>query len=279
MGSKPANWTYPALDAEDAFDPATRAYLASRDVAAQYDRYFSGSPLFRFDTALLTHWLPRPGAMLDFGCGTGRHMAHFLARGWRVTGVDLSEHMLAEAARKTAAFGGRGRLVRANLCDLPAELLAGGFDAAVCMFSTLGMIRPAAARRAFCRDAAAALRPGGLLAVHVHNRSHNWLSREGWAGLVGSFFAALARRRQWGDKRLGNYRGIRGMVVHVFTRRGIRKLLEGAGLTIEHIVPLNERREGPLVGRWMVGLRANGYILLARKPDQPFSQHHHAGAA
>ncbi len=271
MCAKPANWTYPALADAPGSDPSVRAYVASPAIAREYDEYFAHSPLFRFDTQALTHWLPRPGRLLDLGCGTGRHLEHFVRRGWRVTGVDLSELMLAEAANKLAAWPGRSSLITANLTHLPKELTAGRFDAAICMFSTLGMIRPATARRTLCRHILDTLRPGGHLALHVHNRTHNWLSGEGRCGLLGSFLAAITGRREWGDKKLGTYRGIRGMIVHVFTRREIVALLEAGGFQVEEVLAINEPRNAPLHGRHARGLRANGYLILARKPAESFA--------
>ena len=42
-------------------------------------------------------------AVLDVGCGSGRYMLHALRRGAaRVTGVDLSPHMLARAGTELA---------------------------------------------------------------------------------------------------------------------------------------------------------------------------------
>jgi SAM-dependent methyltransferase len=272
MCAKSANWTYPALTEQEGTDPATRAYLQSPRIAVQYDQYFHGSPLFAFDTQVLTHWLPRPGRLIDLGCGTGRHLLHFARRGFQATGVDLSEHMLSAAASKLAACPGRWRLVRANLCQLPDELLTGDFDAAVCMFSTLGMIRGRRRRAAFCRDVLRCLRPGGLLALHAHNRTHNWLTAEGIAAMTANLLACLLRRREWGDKKLDSYRGIRDMVVHVFTRRELVDLLTGAGFRVAQVLALNETRNAVLQGRLFRGLRANGYLVLARKPAQSFRE-------
>src|SRR5215218_4868040 len=42
-------------------------------------------------------------AVLDLGCGTGRHALWLAAAGARVTAVDFSEGMLAEARQKPGA--------------------------------------------------------------------------------------------------------------------------------------------------------------------------------
>ena len=41
--------------------------------------------------------------ILDVGCGTGRHAIELTKRGYRVTGIDLSEAQLARARKKAAA--------------------------------------------------------------------------------------------------------------------------------------------------------------------------------
>lgn len=43
--------------------------------------------------------------ILDIGCGTGRHSVEMAKRGYKVTGVDLSESMLKKARIKAAAAG------------------------------------------------------------------------------------------------------------------------------------------------------------------------------
>lgn len=69
-----------------------------------------------------------PGAaILDMGCGTGRHSIELAKRGFRVTGVDISEGMLNEARRK--AEGLDITWVHADATGvLPLE---GTFDAAI----------------------------------------------------------------------------------------------------------------------------------------------------
>ena len=50
-------------------------------------------------------FVARGGDVLDFGCGVGRLMAAFAKRGFRVTGVDVSPAMIAEATRNLAGYG------------------------------------------------------------------------------------------------------------------------------------------------------------------------------
>jgi SAM-dependent methyltransferase len=72
-----------------------------------------------------------PGAaVIDVGCGTGRHAVELAGRGCRVTGLDLSERMLALAAEKAAAAGVEVEWVQA---DASRFSLAKRFDAALCL--------------------------------------------------------------------------------------------------------------------------------------------------
>jgi SAM-dependent methyltransferase len=65
--------------------------------------------------------------LLDVACGTGNTMLPMLERGYDVTGLDVSEAMLAEAERKT---GGAARLVAGDMRDLPP---LGEFDLIWCL--------------------------------------------------------------------------------------------------------------------------------------------------
>jgi malonyl-CoA O-methyltransferase len=71
---------------------------------------------------------PRGLAVLDLGCGTGRHTEWLASAGADVTAVDFSPGMLAEARRKV-----QGRDVRFVAHDLhePLPFEAGAFDRVV----------------------------------------------------------------------------------------------------------------------------------------------------
>ncbi len=70
-----------------------------------------------------------PGAaILDLGCGTGRHSIEFARRGYRVTGVDISSGMLAIARENAAKAGVTVEFIESAAQDFAPDRL---FDAAV----------------------------------------------------------------------------------------------------------------------------------------------------
>jgi SAM-dependent methyltransferase len=53
-------------------------------------------------------------SILDIGCGTGRHSIELARRGYKVTGIDLSESMLAKAREKASVAGVNVLFVQAD---------------------------------------------------------------------------------------------------------------------------------------------------------------------
>jgi len=96
----------------------------------------------------------RPGSsVLDLATGTGSVAFEFAALGCRVTGIDCSEPMLAEARRKAAERDLHIPFLCRDLADfqLPAE-----FDHAVCLYDSLNYILDLAdLERAFASTRAA----------------------------------------------------------------------------------------------------------------------------
>lgn len=81
--------------------------LSTRD---GYDRWAEiydtdGNPLIAIEEPQVDRLLGdiRDRAVLDVGCGTGRHALRLAAAGARVTAIDFSEHMLAKARAKPHA--------------------------------------------------------------------------------------------------------------------------------------------------------------------------------
>lgn len=74
--------------------------------------------------------LPPGAAILDVGCGTGRHALELARRGYAVTGLDLSAAMLARARAASAAAGVSVEWVQA---DATRFALPARYDAAICL--------------------------------------------------------------------------------------------------------------------------------------------------
>lgn len=56
--------------------------------------------------------------ILDVGCGTGRHDIELARRGYRVTGIDLSESQLAHARAKAREAGVEASFIQADAREL-----------------------------------------------------------------------------------------------------------------------------------------------------------------
>jgi SAM-dependent methyltransferase len=76
-------------------------------------------------------------AILDLGCGAGRHAIELANRGCRVTGVDRSEAMIERARQKAAGFDGSDapEFLVDDIRDLKLDRT---FDAAIMMFAVFG---------------------------------------------------------------------------------------------------------------------------------------------
>jgi len=74
-------------------------------------------------------------SVLDLCCGAGHLACHFLEKGYRVTGLDLSEYMLQYARENTHQFiqSGQARFIQANASDFRMDerfgLVVSTFDA------------------------------------------------------------------------------------------------------------------------------------------------------
>jgi len=260
MASNPCNSLM--SKAPDPLPASTREYIASSYVARTYDYFFRDNQLFNFDTDLLDEVLPRGSRVLDLGCGTGRHTLHLSNKGSFVLGVDLSHHMLATCSRKLRSSGRKSFLVRANICEL-GFIRDAGFDAAICMFSTIGLIRGKHNREQFARGVRRALRKPGLFVLHTHNFYHSFLDPVEKLWPLKSALNSLMGKSEIGDKNLSYYRGVQNMYIHVFRDAEVKRLLEKCGFLVRRIIYLNEARNAELPPSLFNRLRANGFIFVA----------------
>lgn len=137
---------------------------------------------------------PRGGRrVLEPACGSGRLVLEMAARGWQVTGVDLSQPMLDYARgrlgkpprRKPAvsaqALQNRVALKKADMADFR---VAGKFDLAHCLVSSFKYLASEAAARSHLQSVARALKKDGVyvLGLHLSEYEDQRTSRERWTG-------------------------------------------------------------------------------------------------
>ncbi|MFF8957365.1 class I SAM-dependent methyltransferase [Streptomyces sp. NPDC014894] len=107
---------------------------------------------------LIAARLPAASSLLDVACGTGAHLVRFAERYQHVAGLELSEPMLALA---------RSRLpeVTFHQGDMRTFRLGRRFDAAVCLFGSIGYVDGPEGLSATLERFAEHLTPGGVLVV------------------------------------------------------------------------------------------------------------------
>lgn len=137
--------------------------------AALYDLFYADKPYpeeARFvREQLLAHAQGPVRRVLDLACGTGSHALALSRLGLEVTGVDLSPDMLAQARAKLQAGGAHADLFEQDLRRL--ELPGAPWDAAVCLFDSLGYLLDNASLLEALRRARSHVREGGLLALEL----------------------------------------------------------------------------------------------------------------
>jgi len=104
--------------------------------------------------------------VLEPGCGTGRLLRRFAARGYRVTGYDISPEAVAYA-RERIAEEGLGENAEAVLADMRNASFSEQFDAAFNAINTIGHVRTDEDVRAHFEATRASLAPGGVYVVQL----------------------------------------------------------------------------------------------------------------
>ena len=128
-----------------------------------------------------------PAAVLDLGCGPGRHALEFARRGYVVTGVDRTAVYLAEARRRARDAGLEVTWIEADLRTFHAGQ---PFDLVLNLYTAFGYFEPPDQNLAVLRNALEALRPGGRLVLELAGkeilarifRERSWVQDE--AGVI-----------------------------------------------------------------------------------------------
>ncbi len=135
------------------------------------ENVFTANTVAEVDFIIRELGLSGGDTVLDIGCGTGRHAVELAKRGFKVTGLDLSEGMLAEAEKAAGEAGVHIELIQG---DASAFELAPQFDAALCLcegaFGLLGSgDDPAEHDLAILQNIHRSLKPGGKFILTALN--------------------------------------------------------------------------------------------------------------
>ena len=179
--------------------------------------------------------VPPGGDLLDVPCGYGRHAIPLARAGYRVTGVDRSPTLLAEARRR--AGDDAPELVEADYRELPFP--DESFDAALNLFTSLGFYGDEEDVKALA-EIGRVLRPTGRLVIETMHRDRlvHGFHEQDWR-LVGegrllleqrSFDAAagVAQTTQTLIEKTGE-RDSRSFAVRVYTATELVAMLNRAG--------------------------------------------------
>ena len=137
-------------------------------LAGCYDRLTSDvdyRAVAGFYRTLLDREGVHPRSAVDLACGTGSISAILAEQGLAVTGVDMSEEMLTQAAAKTAELPNPPVFVRQKLQRLS---LPRGVDLAVCALDSLDYITAPRDCAEAIRRVYRALNPGGMFIFDVN---------------------------------------------------------------------------------------------------------------
>lgn len=193
--------------------------VALYDGFADYDRFIRWERRLAHELPLIERLLASVDAqrVLDAACGTGVHAVALAERGYEVVGADLSAGMIERARENAARAGIDGRFIVAGFGAL-AEEAGGGFDALLCLGSSLPHVLTAEGLHTALADFGTALRPGGLLLVQNRNFDRVLVERARW-------MAPQSHRegeREWLFLRFYDFNADGTLTFHVvtLTRRG-----------------------------------------------------------
>jgi SAM-dependent methyltransferase len=139
---------------EDLFAPFAHRYDASLGGM--------GAPAAIDPAVAVLAELAGDGRALELAIGTGRIALPLAARGVPVTGIDLSEPMVAELRAKPG-----GDAIPVTIGDMTTTRVDGSFRVVYLVFNTIGNLVTQEAQVACFENAAAHLEPGGCFLIEL----------------------------------------------------------------------------------------------------------------
>lgn len=243
------------------------------------------------DLVLALSQPPPSAAVLDVGCGDGRHVRILAEAGFSVTGVDISD-ALVEKARQTSSVPGADF----EVADAREDLPGGPYELVISLYDVFGSSAKSEDDQLIVSNIAAALTPGGHLVATVMNDAvtAGRLPADHRPSTNGEFITALERLAPSGTmaqtgavfdpELLLLFNGVyyrkeqfQGEGAHLpaelvvrdrrFNSEGLRCLAERAGLKVVEIRPVRsgEWDRDPVLEEGDPA--AKELLLVARKAD------------
>lgn len=177
---------------------------------------------------------PADARILDLACGWGRIAVPLAQRGYRVTGLDLSEDFLARARGAAQAAGVDIAFRRGDMREIP---FAGEFDAVVMMWSAFGVLESEEEDQKVLNAVARALQPGGRFFLDQasrewvvrHFQSRDWAEREGGVLVLQDRELNLLESRNYVRMTIVEPDGSRRGYEHTFRFYTLTELVEMLG--------------------------------------------------
>jgi SAM-dependent methyltransferase len=120
-----------------------------------------------------------PGAALDVGMGNGRNAIYLARKGWKVTGIDLSEAAVKQAQQEAAKLKVE---LDAKAGDVEKLVLGRDrYDLIVCTYVQMVAVRSA-------KKFIDALKPGGLIIIEGHHAEAQALGLTPPAGGLAGYY-------------------------------------------------------------------------------------------
>ncbi|MCP3998878.1 MAG: class I SAM-dependent methyltransferase [bacterium] len=176
-----------------------------------------------------------PGRVLDVPCGFGRVAQPLAELGFSVVGVDLSSDMLMEARHRCRGLD--VDLIEGDMRQLAVE---GSFDAALCLFSSIGYSGNTDDDLRFFSAVQSHLKDGAALVIDSQHRdrraahpiSRDWFEVDGtpvvtegfmdWVTGIGGETVRWQSDGEWHERRFEVYH---------YTATELDRLLQEAGFT------------------------------------------------
>src|SRR2546422_718073 len=187
--------------------------------------------------------LRKGGRILDVACGAGRHTIELARRGYRVTGLDLSSPLLAEARRAARQAGVKATFVQGDMRRLRYR---NAFDAAISMFTSFGYFDRPEEDREVLRGIARALRPRGKFLMELFNRdslvarlpSQSWQARDDGTVVLEDASFDLLRGRFETRQVIIDRKGTREFTasVRAYTLAELKEMLDAEGLFVHRVL-------------------------------------------